>query len=97
MAAKRAKVVLPALHTLVAVTWDDAAFDIDKAEEVLPLVTVGWLIRADRVAVIVAGEANLPLTFFRSYTTVPRGMVRSIVALEHTGAPTGAPPSNVTP
>ncbi len=78
------------LHTLVCVTWDDAAFDVDKAEEVLPLQTVGWLTRCDRVAVVVAGEANVPRTYFRAYTTIPRGMVRRIVPLADTVADTVA-------
>ena len=68
-------------NTLVCVEWVDAAFDLDEAQQATTLYTVGWLVKADRKVVIVAGESNAGHTYQRSFTTIPKSLIIAIKKL----------------
>ena len=69
---------LPPVGTLVAIQWEDAAFDLDAHTGTLELVTVGWIVKADRKAVTLAGEQALSGDYKRSFTSIPRSLVRLV-------------------
>ena len=69
-------------HSLVAVTWEDASFDLDKDPGTLQMVTVGYLIRQTAALCVVAGEAGTNMDYFRSYTAIPASIIRSIRLLQ---------------
>ena len=69
-------------HSLVAITWEDAAFDLDKDPGTLQMVTVGYLIRQTQVVTVIASEAGPNMDYFRSYTAIPASIIRSIKLLQ---------------
>ena len=67
---------------LVLVMWRDAAFNLDREPGVLPLETVGWLVRTDEDAVCLAGEREEGGGgLARSFTSVPRECITQILRL----------------
>ena len=80
-AATRATERIPQ-HSLVAITWEDAAFELDKDPGTLQMVTVGYLIRQTQAITVVAGEASPALDYFRAYTAIPASIIRSIRVLQ---------------
>lgn len=71
----------PQPHDLIQVTWLDAAFDLDKDPGLEIMQTVGYLIRHTDELLLLAGESNAKLDYFRSYTCIPAGMIRGIIRL----------------
>lgn len=71
-------------HALLAVTWEDACFELDKDPGTTLMVTVGYLIRQNKDLLVLAGEASPTLDYFRAYTAIPAGMIRSIQPLAAT-------------
>ena len=69
---------LPAVGTLVAILWEDASFSLDEHVGTLELITVGWITKIDRKAVTVAGEQSSSGDDRRSYTSIPRSLVRLV-------------------
>lgn len=69
-------------HAPVAVTWLDAAFDLDKEAELMPMTTMGYLIRQDDDVLVIASEADLPAKYFRAFTTIPAGWVQHVELLK---------------
>lgn len=70
------------LHSLLAVTWEDAAFDLDKDPGILLMTTVGYLVRQNSQLLTLAGEAGGEMDYFRSYTAIPASLIRSIKHLQ---------------
>lgn len=68
-------------HALLQITWEDAAFDLDKDPGTLQMVTVGYLIRQTQQVTVLAGEAGASMDYFRSYTAIPSSLIRSIKLL----------------
>jgi hypothetical protein len=71
----------PPLHSLLRVTWLDAAFDLDSEPSLLLMETVGYLIRHTPESILIAGESSQQRNYFRSYTIIPTGMLQSIELL----------------
>lgn len=69
---------LPPVGTLVAIQWEDAAFDLDEHTGTLELLTVGWITKSDRKAVTLASEQSLSGDYKRSFTSIPRSLVRLV-------------------
>ena len=69
------------LHTLLAVTWEDAAFDLDKDPGTLLMTTVGYLIKNTASMIVLAGEAGPGMDYFRSYTAIPTSIIRKTQVL----------------
>lgn len=76
-----AQAAQPALHDLIQVTWLDAAFDLDRDPGLEIMQTVGYLLRYTEELLLLASESNAKLDYFRSYTCIPAGMIRSIAVL----------------
>lgn len=66
------------LHALIEVIWLDAGFDLDADPGLDTLHTVGYLLRQTPELVLLAGEANSKLSYFRAYTCIPAGMIKEI-------------------
>jgi len=79
-----------ATNTLVCVEWVDAAFDLDEEQHTTALKTVGWLVKANRKVVVVAGETDEGYKYQRSFTTIPRSLIVSIRLLRYQDDPPSA-------
>lgn len=71
----------PTLGALVRMVWRDANFEMDAEAPLALVATVGWLTRYDDAVAVVASE-RINVSVYRAYTTVPRGDVVSIMALD---------------
>jgi hypothetical protein len=80
MSKRRRALHVPPLGTLVEVVWEDAAFDLDDEEnaDLILLHTVGWIVKTDRKGIAVAGERSSDGSYCRSFTTIPKSLVRWI-------------------
>lgn len=72
---------MPPAGTLVAIRWEDAAFDLDDQPGTMQLTTVGWLAEVTRTQVTIAGEQEGDGEYRRSFTTVPRSLIREVQRL----------------
>jgi hypothetical protein len=68
------------LGKLVEVIWRDASFDLDDEPKVVQLHTVGWVVRDDGEAIVIASERDSDALYFRGRTAVPR---ECIVEIKH--------------
>lgn len=77
---------LPAVGSLVLVTWEDAHVQPsagDEMPEPTIVETVGWLVAKDRKGLLVAPE-RMPrgcAERWRIPTRIPRGMIRDITRI----------------
>lgn len=69
---------LPPAGTLVAIRWEDAAFDLDDQPGTMHMTTVGWLAEVTKTQITIAGEQEGEGEYRRSFTTVPRSLIREV-------------------
>jgi len=69
-------------HSLAVVTWLDATFDLDSEPKLLTLSTVGFIIKQTPEFITIAGEGSDKLDYFRSFTTIPAGMILAVRRLQ---------------
>ena len=73
-------------HKVVLIEWEDATYELDpqNIDEIRTQMvrTVGWIVREDDDAMIVASEYNDGVkSGYRQVTAIPHLMVRKIVQL----------------
>lgn len=80
---------VPLRASPIEAIWRDASFEMDaEAPATVHLLsTLGWIMRDDEDALVVAGEADAKRAFFRSFTCIPRECVVSVRELRPYGKP----------